>query len=253
MDVHFRRRTAQPLQVRGRQTGNGEKTRSAVGGRIESAARQVLPVGSDGIDPVPFAIGNDQSIPQASLPVRCLARLPSANPRRTVEQAAVVDLRQPRRQLEALARVAVREVAAQRIVLLPMLQGLEDSPAQARRRETLPGAQFGHRLAHRRPRELGRQLRTQMRRDAQPRCQGQSQPATKHRVRYHDSLRGQRIARLASHFLGQAIGKDFEPVGGMDVKAGSRIGHGIASGLPNAVRVSLGGVQFACHPSATTA
>ena len=273
MHVHQLRRAAQHVQIGWRQPDDAEEARPGPRRRTRRQRQLKLPgtaasacvrvllgagdgchEGVDGIDPMRRFLGAvREQLPQPRLPMRRLAALPRADPLGAVQQAAVVDHRQPVGQRVAAALEQRRrgdwprrgfrlgaQIAPQGIVALPALELRFDSPAQARRRKGLLSGQGRHRIAHRRPGELGRQFDAQVRRDAKLARQRQTQPAAKRGMGNDDALRRVRLARLGSHPRRKLLRENLQPVRGAQLQAGGRDHDG---GRTSVVSVSAFGVQ----------
>ena len=100
-----------------------------------------LLIGVEGVDPMPALrllprrLVGYQLRPQPPVPLRRLARLPCPDAVGPEHEATVVRDRQPVRQLEPLAGIAVRQVARNLVVAVPAAQTFENPPAQIRRFE----------------------------------------------------------------------------------------------------------------------
>ena len=273
MHVHQLRRAAQHVQIGWRQPDDAEEARPGTRRRTRRQRQLKLPgtaagacvrvllragdgchEGVDGIHPMRRFLGVvREQLPQPRLPMRRLAALPCAYPIGAVQQAAVVDHRQPVRQRVAAPLEQRRcgawlrrgfglgaQIAPQGIVALPALELRFDAPAQARRRKGLLSGQRRHRVAHRRPGELGRQFDAQIRRDAKLARQRQTQPAAKRGMGNDDALRRVRLARCAAHPRRKPLRENLQPVRGAQLQAGGRDHDG---GRTSVVSVSAFGVQ----------
>ena len=143
-----------------------------------------------------------QAPPQPRLPVRGRAALPFPDPVRAVEQAAVEDPGEAVRELEALARIPVPEVAPYRALPRPLSQlrqDVMDAPPQPRRGMGLLFGKVRRRLAHDRPGELGGQLEADVGRDAERARKLQREPPSDGGMRDDDPLGSERLVRVRAH------------------------------------------------------
>ena len=291
MNIHPRCRATQHLQIGGRQDDDAEEAHPRPRGRRRDGQHQLLltlfirscrgrfnasghrratrahrlAVGVDGVHPVRWRHHfRRQLLPKLGLPMRRFAALPGAYPVRSIQQAAVVDLRQALGQFvaAAFARRGGRrrrigggagfrlQIAGQGVVALPVPQPFVDAPTQARRREGLGLGERRHRFAHRRPRELGWKLDAQVRGDAEFARKREAQPASERRVRHDDAFRRQRVARFDAHPFGQLRGEDFQLVRGVQPQAGrQRLRGGRHAACRYAVvSVAARGVQRGASP-----
>ena len=119
------------------------------------------------------------------------------------------------RELEPLARIAVREIAAHRSpppFARKLGQEVMDTPAQPRRRERLRSGELRDHASHDRPRELGRPLEADVGRDAERARELEREPLPDGGMGDHDPLRRERIARGYSHQLRELGGQHLHPV-----------------------------------------
>ena len=182
---------------------------------------------AEGIDrPHPVSVGAlrlHHPPPEPRLPVRSVAAAPFADPLRAVHHAAIEHPGESVRELEALARVAVREIAPDRPPL-PVLhresrQDLVDAPAKLGRRERLLHRQPGDGAPHDGPGEAGGQLELEVGGDPERPGKLQREPAPDGPVRHHDAFGGKRIPRLGAHELRERRGERFQPIGVDDPQA----------------------------------
>ena len=159
---------------------------------------------------LPRHLAGCQLRPQPPVPLRRLARLPCPDAVGPENEAAVVCDRQPVRQLEPLAGIAVRQVARNLVVAVPAAQAFENPPAQIRRFEHRHRGQRRHRLAHGRPGELGRELDAQVCCDTKLGGELQPQPLPQGRMRDDDTLGQQWGAGSLAHLVGQARRQRFQ-------------------------------------------
>ena len=249
---------AQHVEVRGREGGHREEGRATGPAGGADAGGKPFPEGVDGRNPVagrsfPLLRGRpfprirpslparlppperaslrappsvfDQAPPQPRLPVRGRAALPFPDPVRAVEQAAVEDPGEAVRELEALARVPVPEVAPHRLPVRPLRQlrqDVVDAPPQLRRGIRLLPGKIRHRLAHDRPGELGRELETEVGRDAEGARELQREPPPDGGMRHDDALGRERLPRLHTHEAGKRARQRLHPVRMMQLHRASR-------------------------------
>ena len=218
MDVDVRLYPPQHVEIGRRQHPDAEEARSPRPGHGRLPGRLTERIDSG--DPVPrFGVFRGQSMPEARLPVRRPARLPVADPVRPIEQASVVDAREPGRESEAPGGIAVDQIPPHRRVA-SVRQRLEHAPPQPLRRERLLPRQRRHGLAHDGPRELRGEFDPQVRRDTEVPGEFQGEPAPQGGMRHDDAFGFERVARLLQHALGEPRGECLQAVAGVYLDAG---------------------------------
>ena len=130
------------------------------------------------------------------------------------------------REFEALARIAVLEVARDLVVGRPVLQALEDPPAQVRRPVDRFTGQLGDLFAHRGPGELRRLLDSQMRGHPEMGGEFQPQPLAEQCIGHDDPFRLERFRGMPAHLLGEPLRQCLQPMRRADAE-----GTGAVAGL----------------------
>ena len=206
MDVDTLACLAQEVEVGRREGGDTEETRPLGPGLGSSpsepaALRKASIAATQWLGSVIPSVSRRQS---SACQCGVFAMFPLANPVGTIEQTTVVYPRQAVRQLESLARITIRQVAAHGRSCRGR-QGsatcLVDPPTQSVGGEGRVPGQRAERVVHDRPGELGRQLDGDVRGDAEFLRQCEHEPAAVGRVRNHNPLRFGRVERVSANLV----------------------------------------------------